>query len=304
MTVSEARDAHPGPLLALFLAGLTSLIWGSTWLVIKLGLRDLPPLTGAGLRFSLAAAVMTVVVRWLRRAEGGEPPSRWLVLAHGMCQFAGNYGIVYFGETLLPSGLVSVLWSVFPLFMGLFGHFMLASERLGARQWLGLCISFAGILVLFATDVRGISVQALGAAALVLVAPLSVAFSTTLVKRHGAGMSSLLLNRDAMYIGAVVLLAGGFALERDQSIQWTPLALGSIAYLALAGTVFTFGIYMWLLRFVPAVRLSLISFVTPLFALLLGAAFGGEPLHASTLLGAGVVLGGVALASLRKPARG
>ena len=300
----EARTAGPGPALALFLAVLTALVWGTSWLAIKLGLRDLPPLTGAGLRFLLAGTVMAAVASWLGRAEGGVRPSRWLVLAHGLCQFAGNYGIVYFGETLLPSGLVSVLWSVFPLFMGLFGHFMLASERLGGRQWLGLCVAFAGIVVLFATDVRSISVRALGVGALVLLAPLSVAFSTTLIKRYGAGMSSLLLNRDAMWIGAFVLLVGGFALEHDRAIVWTPLAVGSIVYLALVGTVFTFGVYMWLLRFVPAVRLSLISFVTPVFALLLGAAVGNEPLGPTTLLGAGVVLSGVALASFRTRARG
>lgn len=301
MTAST-RAPGPGAVLAAVLAISTALVWGSTWLVIKLGLRDLPPLTGAGLRFALAGAVMALVARWLGAREGGAPPARWMVLTHGLCQFAGNYAIVYFGETLLPSGLVSVLWSVFPLFVGLFAHFLLASERLGVRQWLGLCIAFAGIVLLFATDLRAISARALAVGALVLLAPASVALSTALIRRHATGTSSLLLNRDAMLVGAGVLLVGGLVLERDRAMSWSPLAFASIAYLALLGTVFTFGVQMWLLRYVPATRLSLASFLSPPFALFLGAALVDEPVGATTLLGAGVVLGGVALSTLRRSA--
>jgi drug/metabolite transporter (DMT)-like permease len=131
-----------------------------------------------------------------------------------------------------------------------------------------------------------------------LLAPLSVTVSTTWVKKHAAGSNSLLLNRDAMALAAVVLLAMGVTVERDSPMALTGVAVGSIVYLALMGTVFTFGVYMWLLRFVPASRLSLTAYVTPVVALLLGALWGGEAIGAGTLAGTLLVLAGVALATV------
>lgn len=286
------------PLLTVTLVGLICCVWGSTWLVIKIGLRDLPPLTSAGLRFVLAGAAMAVVARALARAEGGAVPERRIVVAHGIGQFAANYAIVYYATTELPSGLVSVLWSVFPIMMGLSGHFVFKTERLVARQWLGFTVGFLGVVMLFATDIRAISPRAVLWGLVLLSAPLLVAASTSWVKHRAAGMSSLLLNRDAMLLAAFILLSMGSLFERDQPFSLTPVAIASIVYLALFGTVFTFGIYMWLLRSVSASRLSLTAYVTPSIALLLGAALGGEPIGVWTIWGTLLVLLGVGLATV------
>jgi drug/metabolite transporter (DMT)-like permease len=281
------------------LLGLVSLVWGSTWLVIRIGLRDVPPLTGAGIRFVLAGAVMAVLAPALVRREGGGRPPRSAVLFQAGCQFCANYALVYWAETVLPSGLVSVLWSAFPLMMALLGHFVTRSERLAPRKWLGLFVSFGGIVLLFATDLRAVGRSAIGMGLAVLLAPALVAASTTYVKRRAAGSSSLLLNRDSMLLGGVMLLAMALVFERDRTFQPTAAALGSILYLALAGTVLTFGVYLWLLRTVPAYRMSLTSYVTPVIALFVGAVFGAEPLGATTLAGAALVLAGVALTLAR-----
>src|SRR5688572_23155281 len=119
------------------------LIWGSTWLVIKIGLRDVPPFTGAALRFLIAGLCMAALVPLLSRREGGGRPPFVVVLTQGLFQFALNYGLVYVAETAIPSGLVAVLWSVFPLFVGLAGHYVLKTELLAGVQWLGLLLAFA-----------------------------------------------------------------------------------------------------------------------------------------------------------------
>jgi drug/metabolite transporter (DMT)-like permease len=238
----------------------------------------------------------------MRREGGGRPP--WAaVLLHASCQFGANYALVYWAETVLPSGLVSVLWSAFPLMLALLGHFVTRSERLVARRWLGLVVSFGGILLLFATDLRAVGDGAVGMGLAVLLAPAAVAVSTTYVKRHAAGSSSVILNRDAMLLGGMMLLVMALFLERGRDFTLTPAAVGSILYLSLAGTVLTFGVYLWLLRTVPAYRMSLTSYATPVIALLVGATFGGEPLGASTLVGTALVLAGVALTLLRTPGR-
>jgi drug/metabolite transporter (DMT)-like permease len=102
-----------------------------------------------------------------------------------------------------------------------------------------------------------------------------------------------------MLIGSAMLGSVALVFESPLEVVWTRAAVLGVLYLALVGTVVSFGVYMWLLRYVPATRMSLTSFVIPVVALLLGAAVGGEPLGANTLLGTALVLGGVALASLR-----
>jgi drug/metabolite transporter (DMT)-like permease len=289
----------PSALLTNVLIAGLCLIWGSTWLVIKVGLRDVPPFTGAAARFMIAGVCMAGLAHaWAAREGGGRPP-RLVVLAHGLCQFAFNFGIVYVGETVIASGLVAVLWAVFPIFVALGGSLVLKTEPLSARKWLGIGVSFGGVATLFATELAAVDARAVEMGLLVLLAPASVSVSTLLIKQRASGSSSLLLNRDAMFLGAAVLAAVAFAFESPLEVTWTPAAIASVGYLALAGTVVTFGTYMWLLRYVSAYRLSLTSFVIPVVALILGAAVGDEPLGARTLLGTALVLGGLALSSQR-----
>jgi drug/metabolite transporter (DMT)-like permease len=271
------------------------LIWGSTWLVIKLGLRDVPPFTGAAVRFTLAGACMAVLAWLFRERETKKRPPWPAVVSQGLLQFAFNYAVVYISETVIPSGLVAVLWATFPMFIALASHFILKSERLGAWQWVGLGIAFCGVSALFVTDIASVNRSMIPIGLLVLLAPLSVTVPTLLIKRTAHDANLFILNRDSMWIGALVLGVLGVVFERDQPMQITPLAVACVLYLAVPGTVVTFGVYLWILRHVAAHRASLISFVTPALALLIGALFGGEPLTLATLAGSSLVLTGVFL---------
>lgn len=289
----------PTPFVTGILVAILCLAWGSTWLIIKEGLRDLPPFTSAGYRFVIAAAVMAALAPFLRRLEGGERPAAWLWLVLGVTNFGASYGIVYWSETHLPSGLTSVLWAVFPLMMAVAGHLWLDNERLRPRHGLGFVLAFLGVVLLFITDLRGIGPDAVPAALVLLLSPLVCVLGNVLVKKHGAGVSSALLNRNAMLVGAAMLLAVGLWHERDVEVRWTGFAVFSILYLALFGTVLTFGLYYWLMRYARANRLAMIAFVTPAIALTLGWAFGGEPIHLHTLGGASCIVVGVALVVVR-----
>jgi drug/metabolite transporter (DMT)-like permease len=286
---------------------LLSAIWGSTYFVIREGLRDLPPFTAAAARFALAGAVFTLIAPALARREGGARPSLRLSLAFGLANIALSYSLIYWCGRVLPSGLVSVLWSTFPLMMAASGHLFLG-ERLAPRQVLGFVVGFLGIAALFATDLRALGPEALPAGALLLLSPLVSTAGNTLVKKHGERTSSLLLNRNGIWIGCAVIAALALALEGDSAPAWTPRALASVVYLALAGTVLTFGLYYWAMRYAPAYRLSTIAYLTPLLALTLGTLAGGEPFTAFTALGSALILGGVALvlggAAGARPRRG
>ena len=268
-------------------------IWGSTWFVIKEGLRDLPPFTSAGARFAVASVAMVLATPALRRAEGGAAPAVWIWVTLGLSNFAISYGVVYWCEIALPSGLVSVLWAVFPLIMAVAGHLYLPGERLVARQWAGFAIGFAGVALLFETDLRAIGPSAVSVALVLLISPCAAALGTTLVKKHASHTSSAVLNRNGMAVGAVALFAVAGVTERSAPVAWTANAVFSVLYLALAGTCVTFTLYFWLLRYARASRLSLIAFVTPCIALALGAAFGGEAITPFTVGGTLLVFAGV-----------
>lgn len=274
---------------------LLCLVWGSTWVVIKFGLRDLPPFTSAAVRFTLAGLVMAGLTPLLRAREGGTAPPTWLWVVLGTLNFALSYGIVYRTETHLPSGLTAVLWGVYPMMMAAIGHVWLPGERLRGRQAWGFALGFVGLVLLYAVDVSGIGPGSLGVALVLLASPFVSAVGTALIKRHGAGTSSLALNRNAMLLGALLLALAARAWEDDVEARWTPAAIASVVYLAVCGTVVTFGLYFWLLRSVDANRMGLIAYVTPAVALFLGTTLGGEPITASMVAGAGLVLCGVLL---------
>ncbi len=293
--MSSRASSVPPRLTGDLLIGLLCLIWGSTWIVIKFGLEDMPPFTSAGVRFLIAAAVMTAATFWLRDREGGTRPPLWLSVVLGFTSFGLSYAVVYWSETRLPSGIVSVLWSVFPMFMAVSGHLFLRGETLRARQWLGFVVGFIGVWLLFVTDVKSFGAGAIPAGLVMLLSPIAATVGTTLVKRYGSGVNSLALNRDGMWIGAAILCLIALVTERDATPRWTGAAILGILYLAIVGTAVAFGLYFWLLRHRPANHLTLISYVTPAVALLLGAAFGETPITRYTLAGSLLILVGIAL---------
>ena len=245
-------------------------IWGSTWLVIRQGLEDLPPFRSAAIRFSLAAVLFALIADRLARREGGEKPPPQMTLVMGLFVFAIPYAIVYWGETTLPSGLASVLWSVFPICVAACGHFFLTSERLEYRQWCGLLIGFMSVASLFAVDLRQLGADGVRVGLVFLLSPLVSAFGNLYIKRFGTSVSSAYLNRNGLLVGAMLLWLPALA-EWDQPASWTPRALFSVSYLVVVGTVIPFAIYFWLLRTVPATWLSLIAYVVPALGVAAGS---------------------------------
>ncbi len=276
---------------------LLTTIWGTTYFVIREGLEDIPPFSAAGIRFALAAFLMAALARVLSRREGGTAPGIGLSIAMGVGNFAISYGIVYWAEQVLTSGLVSVLWAVFPMMIAACGHIFIPGERLYLGQWGGFVVGFIGVVVLFMGDLRGLGPAAIPAGAVTLLSPAAAAVGQTIIKRYGQGTNSLMLNRNGMLIGAALLAATALIFEGDDKIYITVSAVGSVAYLTLFGTVVTFGLYFWVLRYAPSYKLSLIAYLTPILALTVGAVLGDEPVGVFTVLGTVSILGGVALVS-------
>jgi drug/metabolite transporter (DMT)-like permease len=300
MTTPGSPPTQPRPWTTDAVIALLSTIWGSTYFVIRAGLEDLPPFTAAAVRFGLACALMAVLARLLAGREGGGRPTWTMSLVMGLLNFGVSYGIVYWAETILPSGLVSVLWAVFPMMMAVCAHWFLPGERLRLRQWGGFLAGFCGVALLFSTDLANLGPRAIPAGLVLLLSPVASALGHTYIKRHGAAVSSLLLNRNGMAIGALSLAAVAVARESHLPVQWTAQAVGSVLYLAVVGTTLTFGLYFWVLRHAPAYRLSVISYLTPVLALTVGAVAGGEPVGLHTIAGMAMITSGVGLVMIKR----
>lgn len=277
--------------------GLLTLIWGTTWAAIRLGLRGIPPFTGVALRFAIGAAALFAVARALGvRLRGGASPWRvWLV--NGLMTFFIPYGLVYWAEQWVPSGLTAVLFATSPLWVALAAHVALPAERLRAATAAGVLLGFAGVAVIFSEDLRALGgPRVAGAAALLLIAPLTASIGVVAMKRWAGGMHPLTIVAMPMALTAAAMGCVALATEAGQPVRLAGLPLATLLYLALCGSALSFTLYFWLLGRLPATTLSLINYLTPIVALLIGGAALGEPFTARTLAGSALVVGGVAVA--------
>jgi drug/metabolite transporter (DMT)-like permease len=294
---AEPPADRRGRLLNYATLGLLTLIWGTTWAAIRLGLRGIPPFTGVALRFAIGAAALLAAARALGvRLRGG--PSPWRVwLANGLMTFFIPYGVLYWAEQWVPSGLAAVLFATSPLWVALAAHVALPAERLRAATAAGVLLGFAGVAVIFSEDLRALGgPRVAGAAALLLLAPLTSAVGVVAVKRWAAGMHPLAIVAMPMALTAAAMGCVALATEAGQPVRLAGLPLATLLYLALCGSALSFSLYFWLLGRLPATTLSLINYLTPIVALLIGGTALGEPFTPRTLAGSALVVGGVAVA--------
>jgi drug/metabolite transporter (DMT)-like permease len=275
-------------------------IWGSTWLAIKLGLRDLPPITFAGIRFALAALLLGIIVL-VRRIRLPTSAREWRLLAYtGLLSITVNYALVFWGEQYISSGLAALLSATVPLFGLPLAHRYLEAEPLTGWKIAGVLLGLLGITVVFSGELGTGGPRALWASAGIVVAALATAHAGVLVKARGTHIEPAVLAGIQMAGGCLPLLLGGMVLEGSPlRFHWTPLAFATLAYLTILGSVIAFLMYYWLIRHTAVTGVLMIPLVTPLVAVLIGIGFGGELIGWHTAVGGAAIIGGVALAVLQ-----
>lgn len=274
---------------------MLTIIWGTTWAAIRVGLAGLPPFTSVALRFAIATVILLVIAKAMRVPLGAQPHEKTLWLVNGLFFFSVSYGVVYWSEQYVPSGLAAILFATFPLLVTFFAHFVLPGEPLKVRAALGAVVAFAGVVVIFSEDLAKIGGPKTKVAAMVLLlSPLVSAMSSVLVKKWGRAVHPISLAAMPMAIGTVVMTGMALLFERHRAIVWTRASIGSLLYLAIVGSAFTFTVYYWLLRHVRASHVALIAYATPIIAVATGVLFLNEPVTSRFLLGGALVIAGVA----------
>jgi drug/metabolite transporter (DMT)-like permease len=273
------------------------LIWGTTWAAIRVSLEGIPPITGVALRFTVAAAALLALVPFFGVKLGRSRAERWLWLANGVLTFAVPYGILYWAEQVVPSGLAAVLYATYPLMIALIAHVLLPEERLTWRKVVGVLIGFAGVAVIFSEDFRALGgSRVLTAAAILLISPFCAALGSALVKRWGQGVHPLSIAAMPMLITAVLTGAAALGFERGREVTFGMAPVLAVLYLAIMGSAVTFTLYFWLLKHQTATAMGLITYAIPVIAVTVGTVFFDEPFTLRIVVGAALVLVGVAVA--------
>jgi len=284
---------------------LLCLIWGSTWLFIKLGLDDLPPFTFAGIRFVIASAILFAIIK-ARRLSLPRTGADWILLAvTGVLSFSLNYGLLFWGEQYISSGLAALLQATIPAFGLVFAHLYLPGERLTPAKIFGIVMGVAGVGVVFSNQLSVAGPRALAGCAALVVGSACAAAANVLVKKNGAKLDPAILAGGQMFFGLIPLLAIGIPLEGTPfQFHWTRMAIIALFYLAIVGSVAAFLLYYWLVQHMDVTKTMLVALVTPVIAVTLGVLVLKEELNWRTFAGGLLIICGIGLIVRRRAKKG
>lgn len=286
--------------LAIYLT--CCVLWGSSWLAIKIGLRDWTPLHFAGTRMVLAAACLLpfVLRRWTER-----PPGKLIgrILMIGVLQIGIPYSLLFVGQQWLPAGISAVLFATFPVWLMLVSRVLLPDEHLTRTKLLAAALGVAGVIALQLPRLHTIALgsrEVLGAA-LVLGAAMLIAVANALVRRSLGGASPMMVTFFQIVAGAAVIMTLARVFEPQASIPLQARPLAAMAYLAIFGTVATYLCFFWLIQRIPMTAMGVIPLIDTTVAVLLGTIFLDEPITRYVLLGGGLIMTAALLANRPRP---
>ena len=283
-------------------------VWGSTFLAIRVGVREVPPLVLASMRFFVAGAVLFL---WMR-LSGTPSPSRreWLaasVLA--VCIFVLDYGLLFWAEQRVPSGIAAVMLATIPVFMALSEIIFLRTQRLTFRLALALLVGIGGVSVLVSRSVNigEAPIDRSGAIALVIAA-MSWSIASALTRKLPLPASKVMSSGAQMLAGGILLALTAVILGEFRGFHIAAVSRGAwfaLAYLIVAGSIVGFTAYVWLIHHESPTKVGTYAYVNPVVAVIVGYFLGGETVGPRTLLGTLLVLVSVIVITTtraRKPA--
>ncbi len=299
MEVHEHRPA----LKTLLAFAIIYFVWGTTYLAIRIGVREFPPFLLAGIRFLIAGIILYA---WTI-AHGERSPSarQWMgVSIVAFLIFVMDYGLLFWAEQRVPSGVAAVMMATIPVFIALAEIILLRTQKLTARLSLALLIGIGGVAVLMSRSLKlsGAPIDKRGALAL-LVASISWSLGSVLTRRLALPPGKVMSSGAQMLAGGFFLVLIAAPLGEFQNFHpWTVSreAWFALLYLIVAGSLIAFTAYIWLIHHESPTRVGTYAYVNPVVAVLVGYFLGGEALGLRTVLGTLFVLASVVLITSMK----
>jgi drug/metabolite transporter (DMT)-like permease len=281
---------------------LVCVLWGTTYLAIRISLETIPPLLMAGLRWVTAGSALVIILK----TGGQKLPSRrsWPSLAVlGLLLLGFGNGAVVWAEQTVPSGLTAVLVAMCPFWMVGLEALKPDGDPLTHRRVTGLFVGFAGIVTLVWPEMRiGGGRQFLGGVIASQIACVGWAFGSTYARRRGHEENVLGAAAFEMLFGGLLLLAAGAAIGEWRTLAFNPRTSAALAYLIVFGAIAGFSAYAYALKHLPVATVSLYAYANPIIAVALGTLVLDEPFNIRMAIAAAIVLAGMAL--VRTPENG
>jgi drug/metabolite transporter (DMT)-like permease len=298
----ESRVPNPEPPSAAYVAWIAvCLIWGTTYLGIRIALETIPPLFMAAARWLAAATLLITILRL--RGERLPAVREWPALTLlGILLLGFGNGAVVWAELTVPSGLTAVLVATSPFWMVGLDAVMPGGERLTVRRVTGLLVGFLGIVTLVWPELRAGG----GGARAFLVGFISTqiacigwaigsSYARWRGRGHASGENVLATAAFEMLFGGIVLLAASAAIGELRHLAFAPRWVGALFYLILVGAIGGFGAYAYALKHLPVATVSMYAYVNPIIAVLLGTLVLGEPFSTRIAIAGAIVLGGMVM---------
>ncbi len=304
--MTETTRSRPASWKILLAFAIIYFVWGSTYLAIRVGVREMPPFLMAGLRFTVAGLAL---YGWMRLA--GVPSPSWRewrgATVLGALMFLLDYACLFWAEQRIPSGVSAVILAAIPVCITLLEIIFLRTQRLTVRLSLGLLVGIVGVAVLMdpSSSLGEAPLDRRGAIAL-LVACCGWSIGTIVSRRLVLPESKPMSAGAQMLSGGVQLLilaavSGEFADFRVQDVS--RIAWFSLIYLIIAGSVVGYTAYVWLLHYESPTKVGTYAYVNPVVAVIIGAGLGGEIIGRRTMLGTALILVSVvAITTMRRQA--
>ncbi len=298
----SARQPHGPPRAAYVAWAAICIVWGTTYLAIKVALESVPPFLIGGARYLIAGGVL---VGWLVARGQRMPPLRawppFMVLGFLML-LLGNGGVVW-AEQYVPSGLTAVVLATTPFWMVWIDSWFAGGERVTSRHGLGLVVGFSGILVLVGPEVLlhggGLSWSFLAGVLALQVACVGWSIGSLYGKRHTGGVSPITTAAMQMLWGGIWMTLAGTLLGEWPQVHVTVRSTVAVLYLAFVGGLAGFGAYIYALAHLPVSFVSLYSYVNPVIAVALGSLVLGEPFNLRIGVAIAIILLGMAIVPRR-----
>ncbi len=277
------------------------LIWGTTWFFIKIGLEDLPPISFAATRFVLALIILALII-FVQKIPLPKTARDWkFLLLTGVLQFSVNYSLVFWSEQYISSGLAAVLQAMITVFGLALAWVHLPAERITWLKIFAILLGIAGVATIFVEQLEVNSMMAFAGCVAIVIGAYAAAHASILVKAFGGNLHPASLLFGQMICGILPLILYGLIREGNPvNFHWTWRAVVSVIYLTIFGTIAAFWLYYWLLSKIESTKAMMISLVTPLIAVIIGAIFLGETLPPQTIFGGCLILASIGLIVFRK----
>lgn len=272
---------------------------GSTYLAIRIGVSELPPMIFAGIRFLIAGSLMIgyAILKRLDMPKNLFEVSKISIL--GIFLLVGGSGLVIWAETRVASGIASLMAATVPLFMAIIDFLSPSKTKLNWKGWLGLFIGFAGVLFLVFSDWNESSVDMLGMGILIISA-ISWAFGSVYSKNFTITASTISNSAIQMLSGGICLTIAGIALGEFTRVHITAKGMGALLYLVVFGSIIGYSCYVYVLQNWPISKASTYAYVNPIVAVLLGAIFIGEVITIKIIIATVTILTGIILVQTSK----